>query len=153
PGTLMLPLLSPSQITRIQDIPVVPFSVLLVQKLQGWDDHGREEQGFKRTKQQTDEGDLRRMMALAAARALAAAAPPWDNRVLFPVEFMQLTRERVAAYCKKFPDRAAWWEKMGFVTQAPDAAPVDGQPSVEDASNGTSKHGVNPVNVHEPASA
>ncbi|KAL1734315.1 hypothetical protein EV714DRAFT_202866 [Schizophyllum commune] len=129
PGTLMLPLLAPSQITRIDDIPVVPFSVLLLQKLQGWDDHGREEQGFKRTKQQTDEGDLRRMMGLAAARALAAETSPWDDEALFPAEFMQSSRERVIAYSKKFPDRAAWWEKLGFVTKAPETAPAK-----EDAS-------------------
>ncbi|TRM67943.1 hypothetical protein BD626DRAFT_450108 [Schizophyllum amplum] len=125
PGTLMLPLLTPPYITRIDGIPVVPFSVLLLQKLQGWDDHGREEQGFKRTKQQTDEGDLRRMMALSAARMLATAAPPWGDRVLFSADFLKLSRERVLAYCKKFPDRATGWETLGFVTKAPESVTTD----------------------------
>ncbi|KAI5893722.1 uncharacterized protein SCHCODRAFT_02747669 [Schizophyllum commune H4-8] len=149
PGTLMLPLLAPSQITRIDDIPVVPFSVLLLQKLQGWDDHGREEQGFKRTKQQTDEGDLRRMMGLAAARALAAGVLPWDDKALFPAEFMQLSRERVIAYSKKFPDRAAWWEKLGFVTKAPETGPTK-----EDASANGKATTVDAVNdATEPTQA
>ncbi|KAL1759979.1 hypothetical protein FB107DRAFT_203789 [Schizophyllum commune] len=149
PGTLMLPLLAPSQITRIDDIPVVPFSVLLLQKLQGWDDHGREEQGFKRTKQQTDEGDLRRMMGLAAARALAAETSPWDDEALFPAEFMQLSRERVIAYSKKFPDRSAWWENLGFVTKAPETAPTK-----EDASANGKATTVDAVNhANEPTQA
>ena len=38
PGVMHLPALPTSMITRISSLPLVPFPVLLLQKLQGWAD-------------------------------------------------------------------------------------------------------------------
>ena len=41
PGTLSIPKLSRRRIERIRGIPVLPFCVLLILKIQGWRDHGK----------------------------------------------------------------------------------------------------------------
>jgi hypothetical protein len=120
PGTMHLPHLPKQSAVVVGDIPLVPFGLLLLHKLQGWDDHRKAEEPFKRAKQHQDAGDVRRLLALKETGKLAEGAPPWDDRGMFGEEFMALTRERVQAYCEAFPDRAARWKEIGFDVVVPE---------------------------------
>jgi hypothetical protein len=115
PGTLHLPLLSQSHISWISGFPLVPFSLLLLHKLQGWTDHRDALENFKRQKQHMDAADVRRLMQLDPVVGLGSS-PPWEDKELFDEEFQRLSKERVKLYCETFPDRAEGWELLGFQT-------------------------------------
>ena len=50
--------------TKGPEIPLVPFSLLLLHKLQGWDDHRKAEEAHKRKKVPQDAADVRRLLGL-----------------------------------------------------------------------------------------
>lgn len=120
PGTMHLPRLPKQSAVVVNQIPLVPFGLLLLHKLQGWDDHRKAEEPFKRAKQHQDAGDVRRLLALKETGRLGEGAAPWEDRGVFGEEFMELTRERVQAYCEAFPDRAARWKEIGFDVVVPE---------------------------------
>ncbi|PPR08024.1 hypothetical protein CVT24_010882 [Panaeolus cyanescens] len=64
PGIMHLPLIPPGREKRIDDIPCVPFALLLAHKLQGWDDHRKAEEAFQRRKQEQDAGDVKKLLGL-----------------------------------------------------------------------------------------
>lgn len=100
----------------IEDIPLVPFSLLLLHKLQGWDDHRKAEETYKQKRQSTDAADVRRMLNLKQEMVAIQASPPWGDSELFSEEFQSLTKERVKEYCTVFPDRVERWKSLGFAT-------------------------------------
>ncbi|KAJ3501096.1 hypothetical protein NLJ89_g9494 [Agrocybe chaxingu] len=118
PGTMHLPFLYPDCVRWISGIPLAPFPVAFLHKVQGWDDHRLAEEAFNKAKQHKDAGDLRRMLALKQfveeVRKEVQFTPGFMP--YFGEEFMKLTRERVKAYCKAFPNRAKDWEAFGFET-------------------------------------
>ena len=124
PGTMHLPHLIVTYVVHLRDathsassiIPAVPFALLLLHKLQGWDDHRKAEEAYKNQKQHQDAADVRRLLALRHESELLAKTQPWDNEELFSEEFRALTRERVKAYCEAFPDRSKEWKALGFET-------------------------------------
>lgn len=124
PGTMHLPHLIAARVVHLTDanhgasstIPVVPFALLLLHKLQGWDDHRKAEEAYKNQKQHQDAADVRKLLALRHESELLAKTPPWDDEELFSEEFRTLTRERVKAYCDAFPDRSKEWKALGFET-------------------------------------
>jgi hypothetical protein len=115
PGTLHLPLLSPSHISWISGFPLAPFSLLLLHKLQAWSDHREAIESFKRQKQYMDAADVGRLMDLDAAVDLRSSRP-WKDEELFDKEFQRLSKARVKLYCSNFPDRAEGWRLLGFQT-------------------------------------
>ena len=113
PGIMHLPSMPSKRAIWIDGIPLVPFSLLLLHKLQGWDDHRLAEEAHKNRKQQQDAADVRKLMALAALRE-DLKSTPWDDPELFSDEFMELSRQRVKEYCRAFPDRVEAWKRLGF---------------------------------------
>jgi hypothetical protein len=103
-------------VTYFDGIPVVPFALLLLQKLQAWDDHCKAEDAHQKAKRLQDAADVKRLMALKVPmRALLRAGQGvWEDKVLFSEEFIELTRERVRCYVDAFPDRAEEWRALGF---------------------------------------
>ncbi|TFK21627.1 hypothetical protein FA15DRAFT_70718 [Coprinopsis marcescibilis] len=124
PGTMHLPRLAHTSITWIDGVPLVPFSLLLLHKLQGWDDHRLAEEPHKQRKQGQDAADLRRLAALTQYAEPLEKLKPWNDEELFSEEFQELTKRRVKDYCQEFPTRAPWWRSLGFdVGEIPDPPP------------------------------
>jgi hypothetical protein len=113
PGTLHLPTLPRTQIFWDEGLPIIPFSLLLLQKLQGWDDHRISGEDIKRLKQTTDAKDVRGLLELSGTVSLRFSRP-WSDRVLFSEEFEALSRERVRLYCSMFPESSENWRLLGF---------------------------------------
>ncbi|EKM84411.1 hypothetical protein AGABI1DRAFT_32924 [Agaricus bisporus var. burnettii JB137-S8] len=108
---------NPSQIVTISGIPLVPFSLLLLHKLQGWSDHRSAPEQFKRHKQHQDAADIRKLLAMSNLVKPLQQIRPWTDNELFSPEFQVLTRERVKEYCKEFPMRAESWKLLGLETE------------------------------------
>lgn len=113
PGTMQLPSLPPSQICWIDRFPVIPFSLLLLQKLQGWHDHRTAAEQHKRRKQYTDATDLQALLNLENTRQLRFLRP-WTLGSLFTAEFQALSKDRVKAFCHEYPERSEDWRMLGF---------------------------------------
>ncbi len=75
-----LPHLNATHVVHLRDathsasstIPAVPFALLLLHKLQGWDDHRKAEEAYKNQKQHQDAADVRRLLALRHESELLA---------------------------------------------------------------------------------
>ena len=109
-----LPHLPPTRVTFLEGIPVVPFALLLLHKLQGWDDHCKAEESHKKAKSPQDAADVKKLMALEVHMRALLRAGVWEDEALFSEEFVELTRERVKSYVRVFPDRAEQWRALGF---------------------------------------
>lgn len=95
-------------------LPVLPFAVLLLQKLQGWDDHRKAEEERYLKKVDVDVTDLEWMLENGVGRYMGGRGGVWDERVLFSEEFERLSRERVRAFCEAHPRWASVWRGLGF---------------------------------------
>ena len=113
PGTLRLPTLPRTQIFWDEGLPLIPFCLLLLQKLQGWDDHRISEEDIKRLKQGTDAKDVQGLLELSGTVPLRFSRP-WSDRLLFSEELEVLSRQRVRLYCAMFPEYAESWRLLGF---------------------------------------
>lgn len=116
---------------------MVPFGLLLVHKLQGWDDHGKAEEEHKRRKRPQDVGDIRMLLALeglvdalvakvghgSAGKGKGAQVRKggWSDRGMYSEEFEELTRGRVKEFCGEHPESIEAWRRLGF--EVPDAVP------------------------------
>jgi len=114
PGTLHLPHLPSTRVMFLEGIPVVPFALLLLHKLQGWDDHCKAEESHKKAKSPRDAADVKKLMALKVQMRTLLSVGVWEDKALFSEEFVELTRERVRSYVRLFPDRAEQWKALGF---------------------------------------
>ena len=116
PGLLHLPRLSGTQITQLGGLPVVPFSVLLLQKLQGWDDHRklRWSEPKKYAKASTDARDLQQLLTLDRHLTPLRISRPWNDPSLFGDEFRDLSRQRVRDFCTIFPTCRQDFNLLGF---------------------------------------
>ncbi|KAG6888857.1 hypothetical protein C0995_005278 [Termitomyces sp. Mi166 len=100
PGVMNLPNFPPSLIHWDEGLPLVPFSLLLLQKLQAWDDHRRSRDPIKWQRQRTDMEDLDGLTGLSAFDLLKLSRP-WSDTILFSPEFQKMTVERVIDYYVK----------------------------------------------------
>jgi hypothetical protein len=128
PGIMHLPALSPQRILWQKRgeyiLPVVPFSVLLLQKLQGWDDHRKATEKRYLGKAPVDVKDLQNLLQMRNHIEPLKVLRPWSDRTLFSEEFEQLSRERVAEFCVAFPDQLWVWHQLGFDTEMTSALVV-----------------------------
>ena len=114
-----LPHLPPTRVRFLEGIPVVPFALLPLHKLQGWDDHCKAEESHKKAKSPQDAADVKKLMALKVQMRMLLSVGVWEDVELFSEEFVELTRERVSSYVKAFLNRAEQWKALGFAL--PDA--------------------------------
>jgi hypothetical protein len=116
PGTMHLPRLGTTYIQWVDQTPLVPFSLLLVHKLQGWDDNRNAEDNFRRSRQHKDAKDGKKLLGLKdLMEALSqSGSEGWADTELFSVEFQALTKERVKSYARAFPSSAKHWRSLGF---------------------------------------
>ena len=120
PGMMSLPDLCPTfsrnHITTIHRIPLVPFSLLLLHKLQGWHDHFHATDGYERRKRIQDANDVQRLLKMTERISELQETRPWDDEVLFCEAFREISKERVKEYCKMYPKTVEIWQSLGFET-------------------------------------
>jgi len=111
-----LPRLETTYIHWIDKTPLVPFSLLLVHKLQGWDDNRNAEDNFRRYRQHKDAKDVKKLLGLRdfMEGLSQIGSDGWANTELFSEDFQALTRERVRSYVRAFPSSAKHWKSLGF---------------------------------------
>ncbi|TFK31924.1 hypothetical protein BDQ12DRAFT_591048, partial [Crucibulum laeve] len=62
PGTMLFPPVMEKDVALRSEIPPVPFPMLLLHKLQGWDDHRLAKEKYKRDKMAQDAKDIVRLL-------------------------------------------------------------------------------------------
>jgi hypothetical protein len=96
-------------------LPLLPLSVVLLQKLQAWDDHKFAEQRHYIVKQHQDAQDIQNMLKLGCVLDLGYTQS-WHDFDLFDEEFQLLSQQRVKEFCRCFPSSAETWRILGFET-------------------------------------
>jgi hypothetical protein len=99
-------------------LPLVPFSVLLLHKLQGWDHNRRSPLVYKRKKTYQDYTDVVSLLKLSKRIEKLVQKLPWDNRSLFSESFMQKSRLRIVQFCadRRAPeDMRVYWNRLGLM--------------------------------------
>ncbi|KAG6840371.1 hypothetical protein C0991_007146 [Blastosporella zonata] len=86
-------------------VPVLPFAVLLMHKLQGWDDHRRARETRYKDKAPVDVEDLEWMLSIGVSGYLRVdprrGAMIWRDRALFDEEFEARSKERVLEFSQE----------------------------------------------------
>lgn len=113
PGILHLPALAPAQIIWIEGLPVIPFALLLLQKLQAYDDHQRSLERHHFVRWEKDKADIDELLGIQARVREVMDERPWADRGLFSDEFMALSARRVEDYATRYECRAQWRD-LGF---------------------------------------
>ncbi|KAF8060638.1 hypothetical protein FPV67DRAFT_1423089 [Lyophyllum atratum] len=117
PGVMHLPALAPAAIVMQSRMPVVPFAVLLLQKLQAWDGHRLAGEERYKKKAPVDANDLSWMLGSSGIGRILTDTRThglWSDRGLFSEEFEVISRGRVKAFCAAFPSWSDAWAKLGF---------------------------------------
>ncbi|KAJ6479205.1 hypothetical protein C8R47DRAFT_983608 [Mycena vitilis] len=123
PGPMSLPAIPHSRIRWVAELPLAPFSFILLHKLKGWTDHRDAPEGFKRARQSTDAADVRRLLEVVAEMQVLRATPLWwEDQELFDAELQADSLVRVREYCMEFPGRTERWRSLGFDVEP---APAD----------------------------
>ncbi|KAK0436168.1 hypothetical protein EV421DRAFT_1716191 [Armillaria borealis] len=119
PGVLHLPMLFSEVIVDKQGLPVVPVSILLPHKLQGWRDNMDSPIPRLRSKQDADAGDicsLLRIVIEGMSGQEKKNSTYWKRFALqwFDEEFQSETDRRVRLFCSRFPEYRDMWKKLGW---------------------------------------
>lgn len=77
PGTMNIPNISWRKIVRIERVPVLPFIVLLILKVQGWSDHVASHRRDFNEKQFMDVRDINEMLGIGRRRGESFGKKPW----------------------------------------------------------------------------
>lgn len=120
-----LPALPTSLITQKHLLPIVPFPVLILQKLQGWADHSAATEARYRAKIGVDGRDLEWCLNsgtvkrhLSRYKNHKSPKEPWkelwsDGR-MFSEEFEEISKVRVVEFCKVYEGLKEAWRAIGF---------------------------------------
>lgn len=117
PGIMELPHLSSSDVHRINDIPVLPFFILVLQKLQGWDDRRMMYTYPKKlARAPVDARDVQQLLMTPGLAQIGSAKRFIDEGVLTP-SFISKSRVRICSFCESFPrfrdQLLCVWNSMG----------------------------------------
>ncbi|PBK61711.1 hypothetical protein ARMSODRAFT_896404 [Armillaria solidipes] len=119
PGVLSLPMIFSEAIVDKQGLPVVPMSILLLHKLQGWKDNMDSDLPRLRNKQDADAGDicsLLRIIIEGMSMQERTNTTHWKRFALerFDEEFRRETEQRVSLFCSRFPEYREMWKTLGW---------------------------------------
>jgi hypothetical protein len=112
-----LPLLLPSDIAWIGDLPVVPFLSLLLAKLEKWADYPR----------RSNADELQLLLTLVPDLPVSLFRP-WRERGFMSEEFQATTEVRAKKFSQSFPDTEPIWQMLGFLALPP--SPLSKQANV-----------------------
>ncbi|KAI5823102.1 hypothetical protein K523DRAFT_189484, partial [Schizophyllum commune Tattone D] len=113
PGILHLPALALEYIVWIDELPVIPFALLLLQKLQAYHDHRYAAERHQYVRWEKDKADIEELLGLEELVDAVIRERPWYNLSIFSEEFMALSRQRVREFASYFGYHATW-QDMGF---------------------------------------
>ncbi|KAF8608296.1 hypothetical protein BDV93DRAFT_403282, partial [Ceratobasidium sp. AG-I] len=113
PGIMSIPDIFPNEIeykstygrTHTQ-IPIAPFGLVLLLKLQAWAQHRDSTEYRFRDKQYTDVADIDVLLPLAVARRVT-----FDS---LPETFLREARRRVTEYGRAYPNSRVHWKALGL---------------------------------------
>ncbi|KAH8916321.1 hypothetical protein BT69DRAFT_1270553 [Atractiella rhizophila] len=114
PGVMNLPTLPPEKVMMIGDLPIGPFSLLLLTKLQCWDDNRQAIQYFKQQKQYTDASDIEALLRLPNAKMLRKEENWFLDADVLGERICRLTPPRVKRICGAYPKMKRDWQLLGF---------------------------------------
>ncbi|KAK0472576.1 hypothetical protein IW261DRAFT_1343383 [Armillaria novae-zelandiae] len=119
PGVLHLPMIFSETIVEKQGLPVVPMSILLLHKLQGWRDNMESEEPRLWRKHDADVGDicsLLRILFEGMGGEEKKNSRHWKRFALerFDEEFRDATEYRVAWFCRQYPAFRDMWQELGW---------------------------------------
>ncbi len=119
PGVLHLPMIFSEAIVEKQGLPVVPLSILLLHKLQGWRDNMESSEMRLWSKHDADVGDicsLLRILFVDMSEEERKNSMHWKKFALerFDEEFRDATEDRVALFCRQYPAHHDMWQKLGW---------------------------------------
>lgn len=121
-----LPALPTSKIKKLFSLPLVPFPVLLLQKLQGWADHSASTEERYYRKVGVDSRDLEWCLSKRNAKRhfllrfvsnevqMERLREMWSDRTMFSEEFEALSRVRVREFCEVYTGLREAWKAIGF---------------------------------------
>ncbi|KAF8996742.1 hypothetical protein BDQ17DRAFT_1429542 [Cyathus striatus] len=110
-------------------LPVLPFPILFLQKLQGWADNHVAYEFHKRSKQVQDAADVKSLLKIGIEMCKLTVASShyysmttsgkvfhdvWNDKTWFPGDFMEVSRKRVRLFCYYFPETWELWARLGF---------------------------------------
>lgn len=98
-------------VTEEHHYPVMPLSVVLLLKLQGWADHRVSLKRYMRMKMFSDVRDINKLLTVASA---AGVKPAEESFV--PVDLFEAATGRVLTYVRSSPTTASEWRALGFST-------------------------------------
>ncbi|KAK0492403.1 hypothetical protein EDD18DRAFT_1184416 [Armillaria luteobubalina] len=112
-------ILTPGGTTSSDGLPVVPMSILLLHKLQGWRDNMQSEDPRFWAKYDADVGDvcsLLRILFDGMSRKDKKNLTHWKRFALerFDEEFRDATEDRVECFCRLYPAFRDMWQKLGW---------------------------------------
>ncbi|KAK0244925.1 hypothetical protein EDD85DRAFT_760304 [Armillaria nabsnona] len=119
PGVLHLPMIFSEAIVDMQGLPVVPMSILLPHKLQGWKDNMDSPITRLRSKQDDDAGDICSLLriiieGMSTQEKKNSTYWKWFALKWFDEEFQGETDRRVRLFCSRFPEHRDMWKKLGW---------------------------------------
>lgn len=114
PGIMHLPYVDAASFEYVEGIPVLPFPIVLLQKLQAWDDHGRAPEKHKRERQHVDASDVRSLLKLESLTKPLQTQQLWKDEKWFSPEFQSLTKKRVLDFCWRNPVTIKDWKQLGL---------------------------------------
>jgi hypothetical protein len=95
-----------------EGLPLVPFPLLLLLKLQEWNNHRKSNQVFTQSKQQIVMEDIMTLLRLSKALESCGYLIWTDTRV-FSWDFRKLSEERIVNFCDAFPESKELWLSIG----------------------------------------
>lgn len=110
PGVMDLPDIHPAYITRIDRLPCAPLPLLVLHKLQGWDERRRSPRADFRAKTPGDVRDIADLLQIANQLGLNITKP----RSYITNAFRSISYSRVRKFCLKNPQYISSWMGLGL---------------------------------------
>ncbi|KAG7440675.1 uncharacterized protein BT62DRAFT_1012449 [Guyanagaster necrorhizus] len=117
PGSMNIPPIPPSSIIwQLEKLPVMPFILLLLMKLQGWMDHGNSAALHIQAKQPIDVRDIRELLALSLVPRTTNqnAWMMMKREGWIPQSFVDEGQMRVREFVRRYPDTEKKWRQIGL---------------------------------------
>lgn len=110
PGIMNIPDVPTQHIETIKGLSVMPLTLLLFMKLQGWTDHRDSPKAHMRPKQHNDLRDLSELLDIAVERGeVMGRSTKW-----MPEEFVKAAVGRMKEHITLRPAAEAKWKAIGY---------------------------------------
>ncbi|TFK21030.1 hypothetical protein FA15DRAFT_658624 [Coprinopsis marcescibilis] len=104
---------APRVVNEVEGLPVVPVLVLLLHKLQGWEDYLKCPEMHKFRQHMVDVEDIKHLLGSVGEMPVKMFRP-WSERELLGEGFVDASKARVKRFCVTFPETAVHWKGLGF---------------------------------------